>query len=152
MNWIFNKLRKPLIYVYTWMVIIYKTFINIILSLYCYKTIKIYLCNHLTIGIWKLYKKRVKFPHPVGIVIGLNVNIGYDCIIYQNVTIGTKDTANYKNGKYPKIGNNVIIYPNSVIIGDIEIGDNAVIGAGSIVLKNVPSGKVVFGNPAKLKL
>ncbi len=120
-------------------------FINSFLSIYCYRNIKIYLCNHLNIGIWALYKKHTIFPHPLGIVIGYKVEIGERCKIYQNVTIGTKDTQNFKEGLYPKIGNNVIIYPNSIIIGDIKIGDNVIIGAGSLVLEDVPSNTVLLG-------
>lgn len=126
-------------------------FIDSILSIYCYRNIKVYICNHLNIGIWTLYKKRTIFHHPIGIVIGFKVQIGYNCQIFQNVTIGTKDTQNFKEGRYPKIGNNVIIYPNSIIIGDINIGDNVIIGAGSIVLNDIPSNVIVAGSPAKIK-
>lgn len=129
----------------------YRFFIDLFLSIYCYKSIKVYLCNHLNIGIWTLYKKRTIFPHPVGMVIGYKVKIGFGCKIYHNVTIGTKETQNFKDGRYPKIGNNVIIYPNSIIIGDINIGDNVIIGAGSIVLNDIPSNVVVSGSPAIVK-
>lgn len=125
--------------------------IGSILSIYCYRNIKVYFCNHFNIGIWNLYKKRTVFHHPIGIVIGFKVQIGTDCQIFQNVTIGTKDTQNFKEGSYPKIGNNVIIYPNSIIIGDINIGDNVIIGAGSIVLNDIPSDVVVAGSPAEIK-
>jgi serine O-acetyltransferase len=123
---------------------------DIIMSLYCYGTIKVYLCNHMTIGIWKLYRKRTVFPHPIGIVIGMKVEIGFDCTIYQNVTIGTKDTEHFLTASYPQIGNNVTIFPNAIIIGNIIIGNNATIGAGSIVLNDVPENSVVVGNPARL--
>lgn len=126
-------------------------FIGLILSIYCYRNIKVYLCNHFNIGIWTLYKKKTIFHHPIGIVIGFKVELGNNCQIFQNVTIGTKDTQNFKEGRYPKIGNNVIIYPNSIIIGDITIGDNVIIGAGSIVLNDIPSNVVVAGSPAKIK-
>lgn len=129
----------------------YRFFVDLFLSIYCYKSIKVYLCNHLNIGIWTLYKKRTIFPHPVGMVIGYKVKIGFGCKIYHNVTIGTKETQNFKDGRYPKIGNNVIIYPNSIIIGDINIGDNVIIGAGSIVLNDIPSNVVVSGSPAIVK-
>lgn len=130
---------------------LYRFFVDLFLSIYCYKSIKVYLCNHLNIGIWALYKKRTIFPHPVGMVIGYKVKIGYGCKIYHNVTIGTKEAQNFKDGRYPKIGNNVIIYPNSIIIGDINIGDNVIIGAGSIVLNDIPSNVVVSGSPAIVK-
>ncbi|AEM70407.1 transferase hexapeptide repeat containing protein [Allomuricauda ruestringensis DSM 13258] len=122
---------------------------GMVLSIMCYRTVKVYLCNHLNIGIWKLYKSRTIFPHPVGVVIGMKVELGMDCKIYQNVTIGTKDIKDFKNGKYPKIGNNVVIFPNSIIIGDIKIGDGSQIGAGSIVLEDVPPYTIVAGSPAK---
>jgi serine O-acetyltransferase len=54
-----------------------------------------------------------------------------NCTIYQNVTLGAK------NDKYPSIRNNVTIYPGTVIVGNIEIGENAVIGALSFVDKSV---------------
>lgn len=50
----------------------------------------------------------------------------------------------------PKIGNNVVIGAGSVIIGDITIGDNCVIGANSVVLKDVPPDSVIAGAPAKI--
>ena len=82
-------------------------------------------------------------PHPVGIIIGKNVRIGNDVKIYQNVTIGGMD------GNYPSIGNGVTIYAGSNIIGNVTIGDNAVIGAGSVVVKDIPSQAVAVGNPAR---
>jgi serine acetyltransferase len=121
-----------------------------ILSIYCYHNIKVYLSNHLNIGIWKLFKQKTTLPHPVGIVIGYKVEIGKGCKIYHNVTIGTKDTNDFKNGTYPKIGHNVIIYPNCIILGDISIGDNSIIGAGSIVKESVPANSVAAGNPSKI--
>ena len=91
-----------------------------------------------------LKKQGTKFPHPVGIVIAKGVIVGKNCTIFQNVTIGCKK---YKT---PVIGDNVCIYPNSIIFGDITIGDNAIIGAGAVVLKDVPANAVVAGNPAKV--
>ena len=48
------------------------------------------------------------------------------------------------------IGDNVVIYPHSIIIGDIKIGNNVKIGAGSIVTKDVPDNCIVAGNPAQI--
>ena len=73
-------------------------------------------------------------PHPIGIVIGDGVKIAENCVIYQNVTIGRK----YRDKpEYPEIGNNVTIYCNSTLIGDIKIGDCSIIGCNSVVLKSV---------------
>ena len=138
MRSIYSDLRKLFFFIY-----------NIFLSIYYYKTIRVFLNNHITRGIKYLAVRNTKFPHPIGIVIGKRVELGIDCTIYQNVTIGTKDTDNYKFSKYPVIEDKVIIYPNSIIIGDIKIGEGAIVGAGSIVLKDVEPYTVVAGCPAK---
>lgn len=80
--------------------------------------------------------------HVVGIVIGQGTVIGDYCKIYQNVTIGQKA------GRFPVIGNHVTIYPGAVIIGDVKIGDYAVIGANAVVTKDVPEGAIAVGVPA----
>lgn len=85
--------------------------------------------------------------HSVGIVIGDGVIIGDNVKIFQNVTLGTKDG---KTPLYPKIGNNVTLFAGSVIVGNIQVGDNCRIGANSVVLKSVPSNSIVTGIPAKL--
>ena len=72
--------------------------------------------------------------------------IGRNCHIWQNVTVGKK----YSGGGRPKIGNDVKIYTGAVVLGDIVIGDNVEIGANAVVLKNVPSDCVVVGNPARI--
>lgn len=72
-------------------------------------------------------------------------SIGVNCWINQQVTIGATD----KND-YPSIGNNVHILAGSLVLGNIHIGDNAVIGAGAVVTKSVPANCVVVGNPARI--
>lgn len=71
-------------------------------------------------------------------------SIGDNFFCLHGITIGKK------NEKRPVIGNNVTIYAHAIIIGDIKIGDNAIIGAGSVVTKDVPANAVVAGNPAKI--
>lgn len=85
----------------------------------------------------------VHFPHPIAIVVGSGCRIGKGSVVYQGVTLG-KD----KNEAYPDIRHGVTIFPNSVVVGGITVGENATIGAGSIVLTDVPAGAVVAGNPA----
>lgn len=70
---------------------------------------------------------------------------GKNFTVLQGVTIG----KNIDGGK-PTIGDNVIIYPNSIIFGDITIGNNVKIGAGSVVNKSIPANTVVVGNPARI--
>lgn len=91
-----------------------------------------------------IFEKDLSFPHPSSIVIGEKVVIEEKCTIYQGVTIG-KDSKN----KYPKIGKNVVIYPNSTLIGDISIGDNSIIGANSFVNFSIERNTIYAGNPAK---
>ena len=72
-------------------------------------------------------KQNTYFPHPVGIVISKFATVGKNCTIYQNVTIGKGKFSEKNNTDVPVIGDNVVIYANSVIIGGVKIGNNAVI-------------------------
>lgn len=85
-------------------------------------------------------------PHPTGIVIGKQAEIGENVTIYQNVTIGT----NIGLREYPKIGDNVVIYSGVAVIGDVDIGANCVIGANSVVIDDIPPRSVVAGAPAQV--
>lgn len=73
---------------------------------------------------------------------------GRNLQVWQNVTIGRNPKTEVGGIDTPTIGNNVKIYTNSVVIGNIIIGDNVNIGAGSVVLKSIPSDCTVVGNPA----
>ncbi|MFA6085487.1 serine acetyltransferase [Mucilaginibacter sp.] len=84
--------------------------------------------------------------HGQSIVVNKNSIIGYNCTMRQCLTIGNAK----KNGKSPTIGNNVEIGANVCIIGDITIGDYVTIGAGSVVVKNIPPHSIVVGNPARV--
>ena len=88
--------------------------------------------------------KGLFITNPSGIVIGGNSRIGDNAVIHQLVVIGEK------NGGFPTIGKNVHIYSGAHIIGGIKVGDNAIIGAMSVVLKDVAAGSVVAGNPARV--
>lgn len=69
-------------------------------------------------------------------------SIGDNFIVKNNVTLGEK------NGGIPTIGNSVLINVNSVIVGDVKIGNNVIIGACTLIMKDVPDNCVVAGNPA----
>lgn len=77
-----------------------------------------------------------------------STKIGKNFSTYQNVTIGRGKEINGRCT--PIIGNNVVVYTGSVVVGGITIGDNVTIGAGSIVVKDIPSNCVVVGNPARV--
>jgi serine O-acetyltransferase len=84
-------------------------------------------------------------PHPNGIVIHPNAVIGVNCLIHQQVTIGGK-----RNGGLPTIQGHVDIGAGAKVLGDIVIGNHALIGANSVVIKNVADGCTVAGIPARL--
>jgi putative colanic acid biosynthesis acetyltransferase WcaB len=90
--------------------------------------------------------KGLKVYHLPGIVIHRQVIIGENCTLRQSTTIGNK--AN--DGPCPVLGNHVNIGAHVCIIGDITIGDHVTIGAGSVVVKSVPSNAMVAGNPARV--
>lgn len=92
----------------------------------------------------------VKFPHPNGIIIGNKTIIGENCIIYQQVTFGGKIQGDAQNGNYPKIGRNVIIYAGAKILGNVEIGDNSIIGANSVVIEDIPPLCIAGGIPTRI--
>lgn len=82
----------------------------------------------------------------LGVVIHKNARIGKDCCIAQNVTIG----RNIGDRAVPQLGDRVYVGAGAVIIGEISIGDDAVVGANSVVTKAVPARAVVAGAPAKV--
>ena len=87
------------------------------------------------------------FPHMgLGSLFHPNVVIGKECVILHGVTIGGKSGQ----AGFPQIGKNVLIGAHALILGDIRIGDGAIIGAGAVVTHNVPNNAVVVGNPAKI--
>lgn len=93
--------------------------------------------------------KRLFIDHGMGIVIGETAQIGNDCIIYHNSTLG--GTGKDKNKRHPTIGNNVMIGTGAKVLGPINIGDNVKIGAGAIVLKNVEENITIVGiHPNKI--
>lgn len=86
-------------------------------------------------------------PHPYGLVMAGGVMIGNNCTISAWSVLG-----HLRKDGNPKIGNNVYIGPHSCILGKIEIGDNSVIGACSLVIESVPAYGKVMGTVSKIKL
>ncbi len=130
---------------YRWFLLLYSKggYYKVIAKFLWLKTVKntgCYLSPKAKIG------KGLRLPHATGIVIGDGVEIGNFVTIYQHVTLGRKGTGD----SYPKIGNNVKIYAGACIIGGITVGDNAIIGANSVVTKDVEANTTVAGVPAKV--
>jgi serine O-acetyltransferase len=90
--------------------------------------------------------------HGWGIVVNKDAHIGSNVTLFNGVVIGRKDTIlpTGRETEYPIIGDDVWIGPHAVIIGGVRIGDGAIVGAGSIVTKDVPARCIVVGNPARV--
>jgi serine O-acetyltransferase len=91
--------------------------------------------------------RRLVIDHGMGVVIGETAEIGDDCYLYHQVTLGVARTSSAK--RHPTIGNNVIIGAGAKVLGPITVGDNARIGANSVVLDPVPADTTVVGMPAR---
>ncbi len=83
--------------------------------------------------------------HGSGVVIGETAEIGNNVTLYQGVTLG--GTGKEKGKRHPTVGNNVVISAGAKVLGSFKVGDNARIGAGSVVLKEVPPNCTVVGVP-----
>ncbi len=94
--------------------------------------------------------KRFFIDHGMGVVIGETTIIGDDCQLFQGVTLGGVGTGEHKVKRHPTLCNNVMISAGAKIIGDVTIGDNSIVGASSVVLKDVPPNCTVVGVPGRI--
>lgn len=105
---------------------------------------------HWLMGIELDYQTEVgpglSLQHGTGLVVHQKARIGAGCTLRHGVTVGER----VGGGALPVLGNGVEIGANAVLLGGIVVGDRSVVGAGSVVLCDVPAGSVVAGNPAKI--
>lgn len=92
--------------------------------------------------------QRLFIDHGMGVVIGETCEIGDNVTIYQGVTLG--GTGKEKGKRHPTIEDNVLIATGAKILGSMTIGKNSRIGAGSVVLKEVPPNSTVVGIPGRV--
>ena len=92
---------------------------------------------------------RLRLVHPLGIEIGAGVVIGNNVTLFQNVTLGS-DGKRGKQKSYPIIEDGVVIYADSVILGKVRIGKNAIVGAKTLVNIDVPPNHIAVGTPCKI--
>jgi serine O-acetyltransferase len=90
----------------------------------------------------------IMLDHATGLVIGETAVVGDNVSILQSVTLG--GTGKEHGDRHPKIGNGVLISAGAKILGNIRVGDGAKVGAGSVVLDEVPPHTTVAGVPAKV--
>ncbi|AZB73618.1 serine O-acetyltransferase [Synechococcus elongatus PCC 11801] len=86
--------------------------------------------------------------HGMGVVIGETAIVGDYCLIYQGVTLG--GTGKQSGKRHPTLANNVVVGAGAKVLGNIQIGENVRIGAGSVVLRDVPSDCTVVGIPGRV--
>jgi cysteinyl-tRNA synthetase len=86
--------------------------------------------------------------HGTGVVIGETAEIGKECLVYQGVTLG--GTGKEQGKRHPTLGDNVVVGAGAKVLGSINIGSYAKIGANSVVLEDVPEHAIVVGIPAKI--
>ena len=92
--------------------------------------------------------KGIMVDHASGVVIGETAIVGDYSSIFHGVTLG--GVGSEKGQRHPQVGKNVLLSANSTIVGNIKIGDNAKIGAGSVVLDDIPKDCTAVGVPAKV--
>ncbi len=92
--------------------------------------------------------RRCFIDHGMGIVIGETARVGDDVLLYQGVTLG--GTGKERGKRHPTLGNNVVVGVGAQILGAITIGDGTKVGAGAVVLRDVPSHCTVVGVPGRV--
>ena len=92
--------------------------------------------------------KGLFIDHGSGVIIGETTIIGDNCTLYQGVTLG--GTGKEQGKRHPTLGNNVMVSAGAKVLGSFTIGDNCKIGAGSVVLEEVPPNCTVVGIPGRV--
>jgi serine O-acetyltransferase len=92
--------------------------------------------------------RRFFIDHGSGVVIGETTIIGDDVLLYQGVTLG--GTGGERGKRHPTLGNRVVVGTGAKVLGNITIGDNVKIGAGSVVVHHVPDNSTVVGVPGRV--
>lgn len=92
--------------------------------------------------------RRLFIDHGLGVVIGETAVVGDDVTLYQGVTLG--GTGKERGKRHPTLRDRVFVGNNANILGDITIGENSRVGAGSVVLQDVPPNSTVVGVPAHI--
>ncbi len=92
--------------------------------------------------------RRLFIDHGMGVVIGETSNVGDDVTLYQGVTLG--GTGKEQGKRHPTLGSGVVVGAGAKILGNITIGENCRVGAGSVVLRDVPDNSTIVGVPGHI--
>jgi serine O-acetyltransferase len=93
---------------------------------------------------------RLFIDHGMGVVIGETCVVGDDVTLYQGVTLG--GTGKEKGKRHPTLGNGVVVGTGAKVLGNITVGDNCRVGAGSVVLRSIPDNSTIVGVPGHIVL
>ena len=93
--------------------------------------------------------RRFFIDHGMGVVIGETAEVGDDVMLYHGVTLGGRSLQKVK--RHPTVGSRVTIGAGARVLGPVYIGDDAQIGANSVVVKDVPAGAIATGIPASIR-
>lgn len=88
----------------------------------------------------------LRLPHPVGVVIGPGSQLGRRCTIMQGATLGGG-----RGGEFPRLGERVYVGPGAKLLGGIEVGSFASVGANAVAIRDVPARAFAAGVPAKIR-
>jgi serine O-acetyltransferase len=94
--------------------------------------------------------RRLFIDHGMGVVIGETAVVGDDVTMYQGVTLGGTNLERVK--RHPTIGDRVVIGDGAKVLGNVHVGDNSRVGAGSVVLRDVPDDSTIVGVPGHIIL
>jgi len=90
----------------------------------------------------------IMLDHGTGIVIGETAHLGHNCSVLHHVTLGGSGRAGFD--RHPKVGNGVLLGAGASVLGNIQIGDGCQVGAGTLVIEDLPPRSVAVGVPAKI--
>ena len=92
--------------------------------------------------------RRVFIDHAIGLVVGETTRIGDDVTVFHGVTLGGRGSG--PGRRHPVVGDRVLLGAGATVLGAITVGSDARVGAGSVVLDDVPAGATVVGSPARV--
>lgn len=93
--------------------------------------------------------KGLSLPHPQGIVIGKSVEIGENCTIFQQVTVGGARIRDSLKANQPRLGNECCLFAGCKVLGNISLADGTCVGANSVLLQSTEPNGVYAGSPAR---
>ncbi|GAB2532322.1 serine O-acetyltransferase EpsC [Brachybacterium huguangmaarense] len=93
--------------------------------------------------------RRFFIDHGMGVVIGETAEVGDDVMLYHGVTLGGRSMARTK--RHPTVRDNVVIGAGARVLGPVEIGEDAQVGANAVVVGDVPAGSIAVGVPARVR-